>query len=347
MMSDPMTPREMKSRVNQSDMLVALSPSMTLAVEKIGKHVPCPVHGGKDGFRVKHANDGALLGICNSCHDGKWLDVYDLIAWINGGSLAETFRACQDYAGNDRLAVRPRLQVRPDKPDSKKYKNIVETWERGNPIADGSPQCLYLQRRLRQEFRWEFDALRSSALPYWDYSGDGVVCSGVFPVILAKVTDEQDNLINVHRIYLTTDGDKASVSSPKKMMPSYLAGNTLGCTVKLSSEAKGEKLYCCEGVETGIAIFNGLAKKSEVWCALTAGSLKRLTIPDWVNELMICADKDHSGTGEQAANVLAQSFLGAEQSTRKVKILTPTIPIPCGLKGVDWLDQLSMEAVDV
>lgn len=34
----------------------ALAPQLSVAMEQPGKHVPCPVHGGKDGFRLFDLN---------------------------------------------------------------------------------------------------------------------------------------------------------------------------------------------------------------------------------------------------------------------------------------------------
>ena len=30
----------------------SIAPQLGEAIEKLGRHVPCPVHGGRDGFRV-------------------------------------------------------------------------------------------------------------------------------------------------------------------------------------------------------------------------------------------------------------------------------------------------------
>ena len=71
-----------------------------------------------------------------------------------------------------------------------------------------------------------------------------------------------------------------------------------------------------------------------VWAALSAGNMTTIVIPDTVRLVLICADHDAGGTGEQAAKKLARRMLA---EGRRVKILMPTIP------GTDWAD--GMEGV--
>ena len=44
----------------------ALAPMLKAAMQQPGKHVPCPVHGGKDGFRLfpDYADAGSC--VCNT-----------------------------------------------------------------------------------------------------------------------------------------------------------------------------------------------------------------------------------------------------------------------------------------
>ena len=51
-----------------------LAPALKDAVERRGKHVPCPVHGGRDGFRVFPDVDETGGGVCNTCllYTSRW-----------------------------------------------------------------------------------------------------------------------------------------------------------------------------------------------------------------------------------------------------------------------------------
>jgi len=74
--------------------LDALAPHLEPSLRKPGRHVACPVHGGRDGFRLfkdAHLTGG---GVCNTCgirHDG-----FELLMWLNGWN----FKQCLDAVGN-------------------------------------------------------------------------------------------------------------------------------------------------------------------------------------------------------------------------------------------------------
>lgn len=59
----------------------ALAPALHKALEHPGRHVPCPVHGGTDGFRLfpRYREKGDC--ICNSC--GAFKDGLATLQWVN------------------------------------------------------------------------------------------------------------------------------------------------------------------------------------------------------------------------------------------------------------------------
>lgn len=60
----------------------SLAPQLAPAMTKMGRSVPCPVHGGRDGFRIfqkDFAQKGG--GICNTC--GPKADGFAILQWIN------------------------------------------------------------------------------------------------------------------------------------------------------------------------------------------------------------------------------------------------------------------------
>jgi phage/plasmid primase-like uncharacterized protein len=76
-----------------------LAPQLNAAVDNIGHHVPCPVHGGTDGFRM--FEDGAETGggVCNTC--GVFGDGIKLLQWANGWTFLETVREIGAWLGED------------------------------------------------------------------------------------------------------------------------------------------------------------------------------------------------------------------------------------------------------
>lgn len=68
------------------------------AIEKVGRHVPCPVHGGVDGFRLfKKDADLTGGGVCNTC--GAKTNGFDLLMWVNGWNFSQTVDAVGEYLG--------------------------------------------------------------------------------------------------------------------------------------------------------------------------------------------------------------------------------------------------------
>jgi putative DNA primase/helicase len=144
------------------------------------------------------------------------------------------------------------------------------------------------------------------------------------PAMLARVDDPCGRAVSLHRTYLTRDGHKAAVPTPKKLMSAVRPGATRGGAIRLY--LAGETLAIAEGIETALAV--RLATGLPVWSTICAGGMARLLIPSEVHLVIICADHDPAGL--DAARALARRLL---MEQRRVKILTPETP------GKDWADQ--------
>lgn len=68
----------------------ALAPMLKAAMQQPGKHVPCPVHGGKDGFRLFPDYAEAGTCVCNTC--GSFRDGFETLEWLHGWGFAETLK---------------------------------------------------------------------------------------------------------------------------------------------------------------------------------------------------------------------------------------------------------------
>ena len=167
------------------------------------------------------------------------------------------------------------------------------------------------------------------ACPYFD-NGESKNIKH-FPALLGVVCDAYGELKGVQRIYLSSSGNKADVSDPKKSL-----GSLKGNSVHLGEPST--TLAVTEGIETGLAVM--LATKSIVWAAVSALGMESLNIPDSVKKIYIWADLDKSATGLRAAEKLA-ARLKAEGRTAFV--LLPEGPIPDGQKSLDWLDVFNID----
>lgn len=75
--------------------LAALAPHVEPALRKPGRHVSCPIHGGKDGFRLfkdVHQTGG---GVCNTC--GAYHDGFELLMWLNNWDFKQCLSEVGDY----------------------------------------------------------------------------------------------------------------------------------------------------------------------------------------------------------------------------------------------------------
>ena len=84
---DVRTVRE-AARGHWDSIFCALAPTLKTAMQRPGRHVPCPVHGGKDGFRLFSDYEQAGSCVCNTC--GTFRDGFAALAWLHGWSFAET-----------------------------------------------------------------------------------------------------------------------------------------------------------------------------------------------------------------------------------------------------------------
>ncbi|WP_295401706.1 primase-helicase zinc-binding domain-containing protein [uncultured Thiocystis sp.] len=88
--------------------LHGLVPALESALERPGRHGPCPIHGGSDGFRVFRDVAHTGGGICNSC--GAFADGFALLRWLTGWTFPVALEAVGVSLGLteqvDRLPVR-------------------------------------------------------------------------------------------------------------------------------------------------------------------------------------------------------------------------------------------------
>jgi putative DNA primase/helicase len=135
-----------------------------------------------------------------------------------------------------------------------------------------------------------------------------------YHAMICPVRDVASEVVAVNRIYLRSNGEK--VEEPAKMT----LGRFGAASVHLDDPEPGSRLVVCEGVETGLSV-RQMARdagwRAAVWCALTAGNMPSLRLPDHVREVWIAADADDAGR---------KAALNAEQRwgrDREVRIIYP------------------------
>lgn len=301
-------------------------------------HVPCPVHGGTDGFRLFQDYFQTGGGVCNSC--GAKSDGFRMLAWVNGWSEDETVSRVEGWLGiaskQRRQEQRKRKEPQPIIEDPEKaYAKIREAWK-GSVSIVGSPAEKYLQKRGIWKGNIPSGVLRAHpGLRYFDMKEKKSY--GTWPALLAPIRNIDNEIVSLHRIFLTEEGDKAPVPKVKKMMSPYK--DVRGAAVRLYP-AKGEVLGIAEGIETALAVH--AISRMPVWSAIAAPLLEQVKVPSFVKHVVVWADLDSSGRGEEAANKLADLL---EPQGIRVEIMLPRT-WEGGPADLDWLDVLNLQGVN-
>jgi putative DNA primase/helicase len=190
----------------------------------------------------------------------------------------------------------------------------VALWQSGLP-ADGTPVETYLGNRgihtLPSTLRY---------LPDAKHAPTGLT----FPCMLAAVTVWPSKTVHaVHRTFLTADGARKAQVSESKMM----LGPCAGGAVRLAPVTN--EMAIAEGIETALAAMQ--ATGIPTWAAMSTSGLRSVVLPREARSVVILADNDENGAGQDAAEALARRLTG---EGRRVRIAYP----PGGVK--DFNDTL-------
>ena len=213
-------------------------------------------------------------------------------------------------------------------PGSGRIEQLVQRiWNEARPVTAGDEVDRYLRSRGLELPAYPPSLRFHPALGYYRKEGTAKACKvTTYPAMLARVESAQ-GVVTLHRTYLHA-GRKLDAPDAKKV----LNGGFSGAAVRLAEA--GEELAVCEGIETGIAVL--LATGKPVWCALGAGNLEKLWLPDTVRSVCIYGDNDADGdfTGQASAYTLARRLKRepAQGGPRTVRVLLPR------QDGTDWAD---------
>lgn len=147
--------------------------------------------------------------------------------------------------------------------------------------------------------------------------------------MLAVVTLPDGEAVTIHRTYLTQDGQKLRIDSPKKLMPGLK--KSTGGAIRLYPAVNGA-IGVAEGIETAIACYelHGIP----TWATVSASLMASFIPPIGVKKIYIYGDNDSHKTyaGQAAAYSLAKRLI--EVNKMPAEVLIPDGP-------GDWLDVLN------
>lgn len=322
----------------------SLAPSLSEALEKLDRHVPCPAHGGKDGFRLrKDSVEGH--GLCATCTNGKRIDGFSVLMLVNRWSFPEAVKEVMDLVdpnGRQRAMDTGRTPIRAHPPkappvhdreeNTRKLLKLREVWL--STLAMNHPDAIvgrryFAARGLKVPAELEGTLRFAPRLPYYE----GRTLIGYFPAWVAKMVNTQGELVTLHRTYLAHDGSgKAPVKEPKKSMAHPSTREMMGSAIRLPG-ILSRVLAVAEGIETALSVkeMTGFT----TWSVVSATFMEAFIPPPGIEAIWVWGDKDVSGAGQASAERLVGALRA--RGFRAVSILPPW-PIPEGKSSIDWLD---------
>ena len=292
------------------------------------KHSPCPVHGGKDGFRV--FKDFARTGgtVCSTC--GCFKDGIATLMWLNNWTLPQTCKEIYNFLHGNRFDV-GEVHSTPEKEEPKKKVNPIYLWNTGSYIADTAAEN-YLNNRAIKSGDFSFGLRFKSSVMVMTAAGKLQL-----PCMVAAIRDREYRVVATHKTFLDSYGNKADIPNPKRLSPLNEGETITGCAVYLKKPKK--KLIVSEGIETALSAWQIAGSDPEVGCAalISASFFRGFLPPEGVEEVLIYADRDRSGTGLEAAKALAENLV---KHNIHGKILLPKQELKDNQKGIDWNDIL-------
>lgn len=309
------------------DLLRDLVPELHDALKNRRQHVPCPMHGGGDGFKLFKDADVTGGAACNTC--GFFPDGLGLLRAIRGWSFPETLRQVAQWLDDhmDDKGAAMKLSDHQTQPDEKITALIEATMEQG--VRNHPLLTSYFQSRGLRIFPPNTLMLSENEM-YYDES----VGMTYHPAMIGVFLSPTGETVCLSRTYLADDGNgKASVPTPKKFSRAVHQGAMRRAAIRLYNP--GAILGIAEGIETAAAVFE--ATGTPMWATGSANGMVSLQIPKEVKRVEIWADNDSSGVGQQSAMKLARRLYCEGFA---VSVMIPILP------DTDWLDVYVEEGED-
>lgn len=277
-----------------------------------GKHCPCPVCGGKDRFRFDDKDNRGTF-YCTQCGAG---DGIKLVMLVRGIDFKGALKIVEETMPNA-----PALAKAKERTAEEKGASLKRMWEKAEQVRDGGVVARYLEAR---SIFSRSASLREAKLPYYEEGKK----TGEYHAMVARISTAEGKGASLHVTYLTPEGRKAEVSSPKKIMSPVLP--IMGASVQLM--AAGETLGVSEGIETALSAHERF--EVPVWATISTEGMAAFVWPETVKKLVIFADHDKNFAGHKAAYTLAFRAAG--------RGLNVEVKFP-HLVGTDWNDLVREE----
>lgn len=263
---------------------------------------PCPICGGTDRFVFDDKEGNGTFYCRKTCGAGGGFKLLGLYMGKDP-NIKEDFRALalevERYFGGlpmEQQVVKPyvRSAAATQSPEeiAKVKAYLKSIWDGGMEIQPGDPVWKYLHSRvpgLDDSMILKGVVRYHPALPYkqGDKEPEPGKYMGKFPAMIAKVMAPDGTVCNIHRTWLTADGRKAPVPSPKKMCSGIK--NVKGFAIPLA-KLNGPRMATAEGIETALAVM--VFKGIPCWALYSTAGMKNFLAPEGITELDNFEDND-------------------------------------------------------
>lgn len=303
------------------------------------KHITCPFHGGKNDFRVskEFATDGKLFCTCFEAHT---TNVISLIMEKRYWDFPTTIQNIAEVLGNSyrQSDYTPKVVVR-DKPvviDTSTDQEIMDrnTKYWGASLSLDDPSSALARKYLAERGLVNVGNLKHvryiESLPYFNEDSQSF---DRYPALLSVISQANGQVATLHRTYLAPNGQtKANVDNPRKEFATPVSCQSKGGAIRID-HTKSPVLLVAEGLETALSA--RAISGYPVWSTVNARMLENLEVPKYVKVVTIFADRDRSGTGQNAALELCKRL---RAKGLQAMIFLPPFSIPDDKKGIDWND---------
>jgi phage/plasmid primase-like uncharacterized protein len=271
-----------------SDYAATIATALGLRPNRRGWSGNCPSCGYASTFSMS-VKDGRALWWCASCQDRDGL----LAAVRNATGGAWTPPASVSTASITNTADRMRA--------------ALAIWAEAISITRTLAEVYLAARGLAGE--------ASTALRFHPALRHPNV-TGTFPALVALIrSTETGQPVAIHRTFLRRDGTGKADVDPVKASKGPIAGGA----IMLHDPVGGAPLVIAEGIESSLAA--GRIFGAPAWSAIAAGNLKKITLPEKANAIIIAADPD--AVGQREAWVAAERW---QAVGRRVRVATPDDP---------------------
>jgi len=310
-----------------------------------GRHSPCPIHGGSDGFRF--FRDADLTGGCVCATCGSFPDGLAYLAALKDMPFYDVLKEVSDYLGGASVSQAPlrklpSLEEKLAKEAKANRRSLVRAMKELKPLyrKGNARVSAYLASRGLFPDLFQYKDLYFGILPYHQKTDSGFDHVGDYPCMVWLLRDEVGDVVSAHRTYLDPHGvGKLHGVDPRKLFGSIKPKLLGGAAIRIGDPVDGV-LGVAEGVETALAVTQLTGETC--WSALNTTLLEQFQVPPGITTVHVYADLDVSGGGQAAGKALARRL---KAEGYQVEYRRPVGEIQEGAKSLDFADLAQQSGV--